>query len=263
MTSESILLYYVCFLDVTESDPCNPSPCGSNAECHNGECTCLPEYSGDPYFGCRPECLVNSDCPINKACIKSKCVDPCVNTCGKQANCNVYNHIPMCTCLPGYSGNAFIECRKIIITEELKPCIPSPCGPNSQCREINGQAVCTCLIGYHGAPPTCRPECVTSSECALNKACSGQRCIDPCSGNCGIGASCEVVHHNPICSCPTDTTGDPFNRCIQKGNKDYSLCSIKKKFYAILHFCIKIVNAKKLCFKFFRIFLTIKLSSFV
>lgn len=95
------------------------------------------------------------------------------------------------------------------------PCNPSPCGPNSQCREFNQQAVCSCVPGYIGSPPTCRPECVVSSECQLNEACTNQKCIDPCPGTCGIGALCQVVNHNPICSCPAKFTGDPFSRCTQ------------------------------------------------
>lgn len=93
------------------------------------------------------------------------------------------------------------------------PCHPSPCGPNSQCREINGQAVCSCVVGYIGTPPTCRPECVVSSECPQNEACSNQKCRDPCPGTCGIGAKCTVINHNPICSCLPRYTGDPFVRC--------------------------------------------------
>jgi hypothetical protein len=94
-----------------------------------------------------------------------------------------------------------------------QPCNPSPCGPNSQCREINGQAVCSCVPGFIGSPPACRPECVVSSECGQNEACSNQRCRNPCPGTCGVGARCEVVNHNPICSCPALFTGDPFVRC--------------------------------------------------
>ena len=41
-----------------ETDPCKPSPCGSNAVCRAREraagCSCLPDYFGDPYVGCRP-----------------------------------------------------------------------------------------------------------------------------------------------------------------------------------------------------------------
>lgn len=94
-----------------------------------------------------------------------------------------------------------------------QPCQPSPCGPNSQCREINNQAVCSCVQGYIGSPPSCRPECVVSSECKQNEACSNFKCIDPCSGTCGLSARCQVINHNPICSCPERFEGDPFIRC--------------------------------------------------
>lgn len=94
-------------------DPCNPSPCGSNALCNNGICSCISEYNGDPYRGCAPECVLNSDCPRNRACIRHKCADPCPGSCGQGAICDVINHIPMCSCPPNLQGNAFVQCRTI------------------------------------------------------------------------------------------------------------------------------------------------------
>ena len=96
-------------------DPCNPSSCGSNAVCHtrNGasECRCIPETYGDPYVACRPECVVHSDCPSNKACQRNKCIDPCPGTCGINAECRVMNHVPICTCIEGYIGDPFTACN--------------------------------------------------------------------------------------------------------------------------------------------------------
>jgi hypothetical protein len=96
-------------------NPCNPSPCGVNAECKQrngaGSCVCISEYIGNPYEGCRPECSINSDCPSNKACIRNKCQDPCPGTCGANANCQVINHLPSCTCIPGYTGDPFRYCN--------------------------------------------------------------------------------------------------------------------------------------------------------
>lgn len=40
---------------------------------HEPKCACLENYFGDPYIGCRPECLENSDCPSTRACIQNKC----------------------------------------------------------------------------------------------------------------------------------------------------------------------------------------------
>lgn len=97
--------------------PCIPSPCGTNAVCreHNGAgaCTCLSEYYGNPYEGCRPECLVNSDCTSNKACIANKCKDPCPGICGPNAECHTLAHNPSCTCFTGYSGDPFRYCSPI------------------------------------------------------------------------------------------------------------------------------------------------------
>jgi len=98
----------------------------------------------------------------------------------------------------------------------VNPCQPSPCGPNSNCREVNDQAVCSCRSEFEGAPPNCRPQCTSSSECAPNRACINQKCVDPCPGVCGQQAICEVRNHSPICRCPTGMTGDPFVRCLPR-----------------------------------------------
>ncbi|XP_049964679.1 neurogenic locus notch homolog protein 4-like [Schistocerca serialis cubense] len=201
--------------------PCSPSPCGSNAVCREqngaGSCTCLPEYVGNPYEGCRPECVVNTDCAPNRACIRNKCQDPCPGTCGPNADCQVVNHLPSCTCRPGYTGDPFryctVQASEPVVAEPGDPCSPSPCGPNSQCRQVNGQAVCSCLPSYIGSPPGCRPECVVSSECPQNRACVNQKCVDPCPGPCGLNTRCQVINHSPICSCKQGYTGDPFARC--------------------------------------------------
>lgn len=99
------------------------------------------------------------------------------------------------------------------------PCKPSPCGLNSECRIVNEHAVCSCIKNYVGSPPSCRPECVVSSECALDKACMNLKCIDPCPGSCGVNARCNVLNHNPICSCQSGFTGDPFIQCLPEESK--------------------------------------------
>lgn len=103
--------------------PCEPSPCGFGAICREnngvGSCTCPPDYLGDPYEECRPECTQNSDCLTRMACVALKCKDPCPGTCGVNAQCQSVNHLPMCTCILGYTGNPFIYCS--LITETCKP----------------------------------------------------------------------------------------------------------------------------------------------
>lgn len=111
-------------------------------------------------------------------------------------------------------------------------CSPSPCGPYSTCRTFNQHAVCSCAPSYVGAPPNCRPECVVSSDCAQNRACNNAKCIDPCPGTCGQNARCQVVGHNPICSCETNFVGDPFIRCVQEERKTFSFY-IVNNFYLL------------------------------
>lgn len=98
--------------------PCYPNPCGANAVCQEqnraGSCTCLPNYFGNPYEACRPECVLNSDCPSNKACVRNNCVDPCPGICGRNAICQTINHLPSCTCFIDYTGDAFRYCNPII-----------------------------------------------------------------------------------------------------------------------------------------------------
>lgn len=101
------------------------------------------------------------------------------------------------------------------------PCVPSPCGPHSNCREVNSHAVCSCATNFFGSPPNCKPECMVSSDCNADKACSNQRCVDPCPGTCGLNSRCQVVNHNAICSCQSGFVGDPFVRCISQPSKHY------------------------------------------
>lgn len=99
------------------SQPCNPSPCGSNAICKErngvGSCRCIENYFGDPYIGCKPECVTSSDCPSNKACYQNKCKDVCNGACASNAHCIGVNHVPMCYCLDGYTGDARTNCYEI------------------------------------------------------------------------------------------------------------------------------------------------------
>lgn len=57
---------------------------------------------------------MNTDCSSTQACISEKCRDPCPGSCGYQANCRVQNHIPVCSCEPGFTGDPFTQCSQII-----------------------------------------------------------------------------------------------------------------------------------------------------
>lgn len=94
-------------------NPCQPSPCGPNAQCQvvndAPSCSCMPEFIGTPP-NCRPECISNSECPSQMACINRKCRDPCPESCYSLANCHVVNHVSICSCPAGYTGDPFVQC---------------------------------------------------------------------------------------------------------------------------------------------------------
>lgn len=214
-------------------------------------CSCLPEYFGNPYEGCKPECVVHSDCDRSTACERNKCVDPCRGVCGFRAECRVQNHVAMCFCPEGYRGDPFTACTPVPVTKpprepvKTDPCYPSPCGSNAECISKqdgeNAVATCKCLQGFpKGDPYTgCRPECVTNSDCPQTQACgSQQKCIDPCPGLCGYNAACRVINHNPLCTCNVGFTGSPYQGCTE----------FKRKFIELHIFHEFIVNLPKAYF---------------
>lgn len=119
--SKPNILYLVPPQDRGEGNPCIPSPCGPNSQCRvigiQGACSCLPNYIGRPP-NCRPECVINAECPSNKACQNERCIDPCPGSCGHNALCRVIKHNPICTCNPGYEGNPLVQCTPVVPTRK-------------------------------------------------------------------------------------------------------------------------------------------------
>lgn len=99
---------------------CIPSPCGPNSQCQISggipACSCLPDYIGSPPT-CRPECVLSAECPSQLACIKQKCRDPCPGSCGANANCRVVNHVPICSCNDGFTGDPFTQCSPVPLSK--------------------------------------------------------------------------------------------------------------------------------------------------
>lgn len=124
-------------------DVCENTICGANAECvaidHAGYCTCRNGYQGnatDQNIGCKPRlvsCKLTSDCPSNtycyegicsppceadeecqlhEQCLKGQCLNPCKlnKACGINAICKMDNHLKICACPAGFSGDHSVEC---------------------------------------------------------------------------------------------------------------------------------------------------------
>lgn len=101
---------------VVQQNPCIPSPCGPNSQCRVHDnipaCSCLPSFVGRAP-NCKPECVINSECPGNLACQNEKCRDPCPGSCGSNTDCRVISHKPTCSCISGYTGDPFAGCSII------------------------------------------------------------------------------------------------------------------------------------------------------
>lgn len=176
----------------------------------------MAELIGSPP-NCRFECISNNECVPQLACINKKCQNPCLQACGVNAECRVVSHTATCFCPEGYSGDAAIQCtlNALVPQDNLSPCSPSPCGTNAECKQQFGAGACFCLKGYFGNPyEGCRLECLVNSDCPSNKACTRNKCINPCSGTCAVNADCQVVNHSPLCTCLPQYTGDPFRLCV-------------------------------------------------
>jgi len=199
---------------VRARDPCAGAPCGQNAECRSSGdrpvCSCPAGYQGNPQILCRRgECSANSECPSFQVCQNFHCVNPCSNACAPNAQCEVRNHIAVCSCPQGFKGDATRSCQRADL------CQPSPCGANTKCRVENERAICSCLQSYIGDPISgCRHECEIDSECPSQQSCVNFKCKNPCVNFCGTYASCEVRNHRAICRCPEDYLGDPYTKCF-------------------------------------------------
>jgi len=202
---------------------CSNFGCGSNADCQTlfsrPVCKCRVGYEGDPYTGCRrSECVENAECPSNKVCHNFQCINPCSTSCGVDAECDVRNHVTVCRCPTGFTGDPFTSCvlassQALVGRQSQDFCNPTPCGINSKCRMENGRAVCSCQDGYFGNPiDGCKHECESDNECSLDRSCVNFRCDDPCKG-CGQYADCRVQNHRAVCTCPENFLGNPYSRC--------------------------------------------------
>lgn len=92
-----------------------PNPCGPYSSCSvirkNVVCLCQYGYTGTPP-NCKPECVINSECAPNKACINQRCTNPCSNVCAPNSECTVINHKAICSCKPGFTGDPMKRCLK-------------------------------------------------------------------------------------------------------------------------------------------------------
>ncbi|KAF5291111.1 hypothetical protein FQA39_LY14353 [Lamprigera yunnana] len=226
-------------------NPCeDPKTCGRNAECvpehHAPTCRCPPQTRGNPHVECEIiECTDSNDCIIGKACIESKCVDPCSlsNVCGKNADCVTANHVAICTCHASFTGDPHLGCIPVLYCAS-----DNQCPGGSKCAAGVCTSICTtsreCIQDQLCIQDLCQPTCKSNSscpefqycsnsiciqelkchsdnECAIDEKCIknsiGQaECAEVCNGHiCGRNAECTSKNHQPICNCKIGHRGNP------------------------------------------------------
>lgn len=121
------------------------------------------------------ECSSDSDCLHDKACVNGNCLNPCLHS-------------------------------SVL------------CGRGAECRVQLHQAQCVCPSGTQGDPFV---SCITSicqynEDCADHEACDrlNRLCRPVCSEDtCANTALCVGRNHQPSCTCPPGTAGNPYLEC--------------------------------------------------
>ncbi|CAG2101907.1 unnamed protein product, partial [Medioppia subpectinata] len=222
-------------------NPCSvQTPCGQNAICqpvlHRPQCRCPFTFEGNPYDYCKAvtkiptqECAGDKDChlgylceqkvciigckfdencPNDRTCLNKQCLNSCdyPDSCGVNGICTTVGHRPRCSCPPGFTGDASIQCTPVIIPVCLQD---GDCGTGQICE--NGK---------------CIDACRTDDTCSYTMACINQRCQDPCSvfGACGRNALCQSDSHRAVCSCPPEFSGDAFVICEREDSHQLRGC---------------------------------------
>ncbi|CAF1001650.1 unnamed protein product [Adineta steineri] len=214
-----------------EQNPCNSSPCHSNATCYNlngGEyrCMCPPTYTGIRCDQDIDECSVfPSICRNGGTCVNeigsyrcycasgwigstcAKAIDYCLSQpCNQNGTCiNKINGFE-CRCLSTFTGD--------VCQNDIDECLVNPCMNNGTCYNYMGDFHCKCSTGYYGDHCEYSP-----AECQrLQQANLSIKCTDP--QLCIVNDTEKLNQINQLSSytCKTERTKilDTYFTCINE-----------------------------------------------
>ena len=122
------------------------------------------------------QCKADTDCVYDKACIEGNCLNPCVHGAVQ-------------------------------------------CGRGAECLVQAHRAQCVCPAGTQGDPflSCVAAVCQYNEDCADHEACDrlNRVCRPVCDDEtCAATATCTGRKHQPVCSCPPGTSGNPYIECL-------------------------------------------------
>jgi hypothetical protein len=233
-------------------NPCEaPNICGKNAICravgHTATCRCPSNAKGDPKVSCDIiECSDDNECDLQKSCINSKCVNPCSlqNACGQNAICSTDNHVGICSCQPGTTGNPLLGCTQIQYCSSDNQCPSSTKCNNGICSTICSSAR-DCLSDQLCIKSICQPTCYSNTTCPDFQFCQNNICVQEpkCfkDDDCSIGEYC-AIDSNGRSECKDVCVGRFLcgrnSECTARNH--VGECECKEGFYADGKVCKKI-----------------------
>ncbi|KJH50297.1 calcium binding EGF domain protein [Dictyocaulus viviparus] len=132
---------HVCMVDSNGKKDCNM--CKMGFQMKNGECVGrVTTHELSINFLNGAEVLANA---LTRLEINvNECLQPELNMCDKNANCNNLMGTYACQCKKGFRGDGYM-------CEDEDECLMSPCHPQAECHNIEGSFECQCPEGFQGS----------------------------------------------------------------------------------------------------------------
>ena len=146
-------------------------------------------------LACQKACRSNVDCPGERACHESQCIDPCsISYCGANAECRTRDHVALCSCPPPLVGDP-LQVNKSAdqkVNKLINKWSVSLQGCHAEAKACTADAACpgpggVCLSGL------CSRKCSNAeADCLKNEVCKDGACKRICSSSaqCAEGTVC-------------------------------------------------------------------------
>jgi hypothetical protein len=78
-----------------------------------------------------------------------------------------------------------------------------------------GNPTVACLPSTPAIEPSLAAGCSNNDDCPEYTACENLQCVNPCAQNdpCAAQATCRVITHKVVCTCPNGYIGSPQTSC--------------------------------------------------